>query len=156
MKKQSLTKFNRSGEGLVIVIVLVLILGAGAWWLFSTKNQSEKEARAFGRDMIEALAVKHDLNFFASNLGPQAKLDYPPSKQQMVVQKLAELGTPVQPIKIDENITFESQFFSPRGTFTAHLNYPTGPSLMELAISHPVGKWQVDDLTITWKAPPSQ
>jgi hypothetical protein len=152
MKKQSTSNLNRRGEGLVIVIILVVILGAGAWWLFSTKNQSDKEARAFGRQMIENLAVKHDLAFFSNNLGPQAKLDYPPSMQQMVVQKLTEMGTPVQPIKIDESVTFESQFFSPRGVFTAHLNYPSGPSLMQLAISHPVGKWQVDDLTITWKA----
>ncbi len=153
MKKQSVSQFNRRGEGLVIVVILVLILGAGAWWLFSTKNTSEKEARAFGRQMIENLTVKHDLAFFSNNLGPQAKLDYPPSMQQMVIQKLTELGTPVQPIKIDESVTFESQFFSPRGIFTAHLNYPSGPVLMEMAISHPVGKWQVDNLTITWKAP---
>jgi hypothetical protein len=155
MKKQSLTKFNQRGEGLVIVIVLVLILGTGAWWLFSTKNQSDREARAFGREMVDRLTVKHDLSFFASNLGPQAKMDYPPSTQQLVIQKLTELGTPVQPIKIEENITFESQFFSPRGFFVAHLNYPTGPVQMELAISHPVGKWQVDNLTITWKASPA-
>jgi hypothetical protein len=156
MKKQSVSHVNRSGEGLVVVVILVLILGAGAWWLFSTKNTSEKEARAFGRQMIENLAVKHDLAFFVNNLGPQAKSDYPPSMQQMVIQKLTEMGTPAQPIKIDENIAFESQFFSPRGFFTAHLNYPGGPTVMELAISHPVGKWQVDNLTITWKAAPTQ
>jgi hypothetical protein len=154
MKKQSVSQFNRRGEGLVIVVILVLILAAGAWWLFSTKSTSEKEARAFGRQMIDHLAVKHDLAFFSNNLGPQAKLDYPQSMQQMVIQKLNEMGTPVQPIKIDENITFESQFFSPRGFFTAHLNYPSGPTVMELAISKPVAKWQVDNLTITWKAAP--
>ena len=154
MKKQSVSQFNRRGEGLVIVVILVLILGAGAWWLFSFKNSNDKAARAFGRKMIESLAVQHDIRFFAANLGPQTKLDYPQSKQDMVIQKLTELGTPVQPIKIDENVTFESQFFSPRGFFTAHLNYPTGPAQMELAISHPVGKWQVDDLSITWKAQP--
>jgi hypothetical protein len=152
MKKQSVSKLNRRGEGLVIVIILVAIIGAGAWWLFATKKQSEKEARAFGRQMIENLAVKHDIAFFSNNLGPQAKLDYPPSMQQMVIQKLTEMGTPAQPIKIDENITFESQFFSPHGFFTAHLNYPSQPTTLELAISHPVGKWQVDNLTITWKA----
>jgi hypothetical protein len=151
MKTQTAAKLNRSGEGLVIVVILVAILGAGAWWLFSTKRTSQKEARAFGHEMVEHLAVKRDLAFFADHLGPQAKMDYPPSTQQMVIQKLTELGTPLQPIQIDDNITFESQFFSPRGFFTAHLNYPSGPVLMELAVSHPVGKWQVDNLTITWK-----
>src|SRR3954469_2715614 len=156
MKKQSVSKLAQRGEGLVLVVVVVLILGAGAWWLFSTKTQSDKEARAFGREMIDHLAVQHDISFFGNNLGPQAKMDYPQSTQQLVIQKLTELGTPVQPIKIDENVTFESQFFSPRGFFTAHLNYPTGPLMMELAVSHPVGKWQVDNLTITWKAAPTQ
>ncbi len=152
MKHPNNSSWPRRGEGLVIVIILVAIVGGIAWWLFSTKNQSDREARAFGRQMIDRLVVKHDLNFFSSNLSPQGKLDYPPSTQQMLVQKLTEMGTPLQPIKIDETVAFESQFFSPRGFFTAHLNYPSGPATMELAISHPVGKWQVDNLSMTWKA----
>ena len=152
MKNPKHSGSSRRGEGLVIIIILVAIIAIIAWWLFSTKKQSEREARAFGRQVIERLALNHDVAFFASNLGPQAKLDDPPSTQQMVQQKLTQMGTPAQPIKIDENITFESQFFSPRGFFTAHLNYPSQPVTMELAISHPVGKWQVDNLTITWKA----
>lgn len=144
---------GRRGEGLVVIIVLLAIIGAGAWWLFSTKKESEKDARAFGRQMIERLTVQHDQAFFANNLGPQARAEYPPSQQQYMVSKLAELGVPAQPIKIDENITFESQFFAPRGYFTAHLNYPSQPATMELAISHPVGKWQIDNLTVTWAKP---
>ena len=151
MKQQNESYRNREhAEGLVVVIILVAIIGAGVWWLFSTKKQSEQGARAFGREMIEHLAVQHDQAFFANNLGPQAKLDYPPSQQQYMIGKFRDLGVPAQPIKIDENITFESQFFSPRGFFTAHLNYPGQPATLELAISHPVGKWQVDNLTMTW------
>ena len=151
MKQQHSSYRNRTrGEGLVVIIVLLAIIGAGVWWLFSTKEQSEKEARAFGREMIERLTVQHDKTFFANSLGPQAKMDYPKPQQEYLVSKLAELGVPAQPIKIDENITFESKFFSPKGYFTAHLNYPSQPATMELAISHPVGKWQVDNLTVTW------
>lgn len=138
------------GEGLVVVIILLAIIGAGVWWLFSTKQTSDKEARAFGRDMIQHLAVQHDKAFFARNLGPQAKMDYPPTQQDYLISKLTEMGVPAQPIQIDENVTFESQFFEPRGFFVAHLNYPAQPATMELAISHPVGKWQVDNLTVTW------
>ncbi len=155
MKHPNQSNWHRRGEGLVIVVILVAIVGVIAWWLFSTKNTSDKEARAFGRQVIERLAVQHDVAFFASNLSPQGKLDYPPSTQQMVKQKLTDMGTPAQPIKIDENITFESKFFSPRGFFSAHLNYPSQPIAMELAISHPAGKWQIDNLTISWRSAPA-
>lgn len=141
------------GEGLVIVIILVAIIGAGVWWLFSIKKQSDKDARAFGRELIEKLAVNHDQAFFADHLGPQAKMDYPPSQQVYLMSKLKELGTPAQPIPIDEKVTFESQFFAPRGYFTGHLNYPGQPATMEVAVSHPVGKWQIDNLTMTWSRP---
>ena len=80
-------------------------------------------------------------------------MDYPPSQQQLLVNKLKEMGTPAQPVQIDEKITFESQFFAPKGYFTGHLNYPGQPATMEIAISHPVGKWQIDNLTMTWARP---
>lgn len=154
MKQQHNSYRNGTrGEGLVVIIILLAIIGAGVWWLFSTKKQSEQEARAFGREMIEHLTVKHDQAFFANNLGPQAKMDFPPAQQANLISKLTELGAPAQPINMDVNITFESQFFSPKGYFTAHLNYPSQPATMELAISHPVGKWQVDNLTVTWTKP---
>jgi hypothetical protein len=139
------------GEGLVIIIILLAIIGGGVWWLFSTKKQSQREAQAFGREVVDRLVVKHDVNFLANNLSPAAKQGLVKSQQDYLVSKFTEMGTPSQPIQIDENITFESQFFSPRGFFTAHLNYPTQPVELQVAISHPVGKWQIDDLTINWK-----
>ncbi len=154
MKQPSNRQHHRTrGEGLALVIILVAIIGAGSWWLFSTKKQSETEARAFGRSVIEHVAVSHDQAFLSSNLGPQAKAQLSDSQQKYLVSKLGELGSPAQPIKIDENMTFELKFFEPRGFFTAHLNYPSQPVKIEIAVSHPVGKWQVDDMTVTWKAP---
>lgn len=150
MKERINHRKKARGEGLVIVIILLAVIGGGVWWLFSTKAQSDKEARLFGRAMIDSLAVKHDQAFFANNLGPEAKADWPRSAQDNLFAKLRELGTPAQPMKIDEMVTFESQFFAPRGIFTAHLNYPGQPVTLELAVSHPVAKWQVDNLTMTW------
>ena len=138
---------NTSGQGLVILIILLAIIAGGAWWLFNNKQTMDREARAFGREMIQRLTVNHDAAFFANHLSPQAKVDNPPSKQQYIISKLQELGVPAQPIQIDENITWESYFFEPRGYFTAHLNYPAQGATLQLATSHPVSRWQLDNIT---------
>jgi PIN domain nuclease of toxin-antitoxin system len=144
---------NTSGQGLVIVIILLAIIAGGAWWLFNNKQTMDREARAFGREMIQRLTVNHDAAFFANHLSPQAKLDNPRSKQEYIMSKLQELGAPAQPIQIDESITWESHFFEPRGFFTAHLIYPAQTATLQIAVSHPVSKWQLDDITMTWNQP---
>ena len=154
MKNSELNRrSNTSGQGLVIVIILLAIIAGGAWWLFNNKQTMDREARAFGREMIQRLTVNHDAAFFADHLSPQAKLDNPPSKQQYIISKMQELGAPAQPIQIDENITWESHFFEPKGFFTAHLIYPTQTATLQIAVSHPVSKWQLDDITMTWSQP---
>jgi hypothetical protein len=142
-----------SGQGLVVVIIFLALIGGGAWWLYSHKRAMDLEGRAFGKEMIQKLAVQHDVAFLTNNLGPQARLDYPPSQQQYIVSKFNEMGVPAQPISIEENMTWESHFFEPRGFFTAHLNYPGQAATLQIAISHPVSKWQLDNLTMTWDRP---
>jgi PIN domain nuclease of toxin-antitoxin system len=144
---------NTSGQGLVVAIILLAIIAGGAWWLFNNKQTMDREARAFGREMIQQLTVNHDAAFFANHLSPQAKLDNPRSKQEYIMSKLQELGAAAQPIQIDESITWESHFFEPRGFFTAHLIYPAQTATLQIAVSHPVSKWQLDDITMTWNQP---
>ena len=136
-----------SGQGLVVVIILLAIIASGAWWLFNNKKTMDREARAFGREMIQRLTVNHDAAFFANHLGPQAKLDNPPSQQQYVMSELQRLGVPLQPIQIDETVTWESHFFEPRGSFIAHLRYATQTATLQIAVSHPVSRWQLDYIT---------
>ena len=140
---------SESGQGLVVLIILLIILLIGVWWLYGNKKTMDQECRAFGKRMIHELAVNHNVAFFRDNLGPQAKMDYPPARQQDVIGMFTKLGVPNQPINIEENVTFESKFFSPRGFFTAQLLYPTTTATMQVAVSHPVGKWQLDDLSFT-------
>jgi hypothetical protein len=147
MKKvNSYRSSQESGQGLVVVIILLAIVGGGFWYLFSSKKTMDREARAFGREMIERLVVRHDPNFFA-DVSPQMRLDYPPLRQKDVIDQFTQLGAPQQPIKIEEMVTFQSTFFSPHGHFTAHLFFPTSAGTIELDVSHPVGKWQVDNMT---------
>jgi hypothetical protein len=144
---------NTSGQGLVVVLILLAIIAGGAWWLFNNKQTMDRETRAFGREAIERLAVNHDAAFLANHLSPQARLDNPPSQQIYIMSKLQELGVPARPIQIDENITWESHFFDPRGFFTAHLIYPAQTAMIQIAVSHPVSKWQLDNITISWSQP---
>jgi hypothetical protein len=145
---------RQSGQIFGVLIVLAAILGVGFWWLFNSRNTARNEGRAFGRQVIERLVINHDANFLANSLGPQAKLDLPPMAQQDLIQKLQQLGTPVGPLNVQGDIYFESQFFEPHGSFNALLNYPTGAMRMDLAVSHPVGRWQIDTIGLSTAAAP--
>lgn len=138
---------KRAGEGgLPILIIIVLIIGGGFWWLFSTRATAAKEGREFANDAVQRLAVQHDLIFLESHLSPNAKMDLTPPLQKNLIETLTQLGVPAQPIKVDGNITFESQFFDPKGLFTAQLNYPGRPGTLEISISHPAGMWKFDSV----------
>jgi hypothetical protein len=138
---------KRAGEGgLPILIIIVLIIGGGFWWLFSTRSTAEKDGRAFADEAVQRLVVQHDLAFLESHLSPNAKMDLTPPLQKNLIETLTQLGVPVQPIKVDGKITFESQFFDPKGLFTAQLNYPGRPGTLEIAISHPAGMWKFDSV----------
>ena len=149
MKLKLNPRHKQAGDGLIVIIIFLALIGVGVWWLYSHKNEMDREGRAFGRQMIESLTVKHDKTFFVANLSPQAKLDYPPSAQDQMMMQFQQMGTPAEPIKIEESMVWESQFFEPKGYFTAHLAYPARGAVMQIAISHPVGKWQLDNVTFT-------
>jgi hypothetical protein len=153
MKTRKLN-FRRRGDGLIVVIILLAVIGIGTWWLFNHKKTLDRDARTFGRDMIQRLAVNHDVNYMVANLSPQMKTQYPPSQVLVVTDLFNKAGVPQQPLNIEENVTFESTFFEPHATFIAHLFYPTGAATLQMAISHPVSRWQVDDMTFAMERPP--
>jgi hypothetical protein len=147
------SRLKLSGEGLVVVFIVLAIV-AGIWWyLYSTKAATEREARQYGHEIINRLAVDHDIAVMNDELNPDLRAKNPPSAREYMIQRFTQLGVPQQPIQIDDNITFDSYFFSPHGFFTAHLNYPGQGLLLQVAISHPVAKWQIDDITGPAPAP---
>ena len=148
MKSQNHYVTRESGQIFSVLIIIIALLGVGLWMLFAYKRSTQKEGREFGNQAIQSLAVQHDPAFLASRLGPAARLDFPPSAQQELISKLQQLGTPVGPIDLKGDIKFQSQFFEPRGFFTAHVNYPTRGARIELGTSHPVGRWQIDTLAL--------
>ena len=152
-------RLKLAGEGLapLILIVALILIGVG-WYLFSTKSATNRECRTFGHDIINRLVVNHDRAVLVNELSPEMKMKFPPSTQEYTIQRMAQLGMPHQPIRIEDNVTFETSLFglissNPHGFFTAHLDYPGQELLLQIAVSHPQTKWQVDDITGPAAAP---
>lgn len=131
----------------MVLLIIVLVLLGGAWfWLYSQKENSAKEGRAFANEAFQKIAVQHDINFFNSRLSPQARMNFPASAQTEFMNEIVRLGAPVRPIDVQGKIEFNSQFFEPHGSFHGRIYYPARYADMDLTISHPVGRWQIDEI----------
>ena len=148
------TRSKMSGEGLALVIIVLAVVGGILWYLYSTKASTDRDARRYGHDVVNRLAVKHDRALLDQDLAAQAKIENPPSQRDYLIQRLVQFGVPTQPIEIDDNVTFDSYFFSPHGFFTAHLNYPGQPGTLQIAISQGDTKWLIENITFTPGAAP--
>ena len=135
-----------SGQILVVVGIVVVLLFGGWWWLYSNKQQMAKEGTAFGKEVIQRIVVQHDVNFFGSHLSPEARLQFPPSSQQELISRIEKLGPPTGPVDVQGDIVFQSQFFDPRGNFHARINYAAKGAEINVSVSHPVGRWQIDNV----------
>ena len=148
MKQLKLSSKRRSSGQVVVLLIIVLALAGGAWWwLNSSKENSAKEGRDFANEAIQKIAVQHDGNFFISRLSPQMRMAFAaPTAQQEFMNEIVKLGAPVRPVDVQGKIEFNSQFFEPHGSFHARIYYPARYADMDLTISHPVGRWQIDQI----------
>jgi hypothetical protein len=143
------SRTKSSGQVLVLVIIVLVLLGIAYWWLDSNKRQMAQEGRQFGRQVVQELVAQHNVKFFSDHLSPAMRLQYPPSAQQDLMNQLDRLGTPASPPDVQGDIQFQSHFFEPNGTFHAHIMYPTRGADINVSVSHPVGRWQIDDIAFT-------
>ena len=141
------SRSKSSGQVIVILIIVLGLVGVGFWWLFSNKQEMAREGKQFARDAVQRIAVQHDVNFFNSRLSPQARMNFPASAQQEFMNQIVQMGAAAGAIDLKGDIEFNSQFFEPHGNFQARINYPARYADMNLLISHPVGRWQIDEIT---------
>src|SRR5213592_25038 len=147
MKQLKLNSQRKSSGQVIVLLIIVLgLVGAAFWWLYSTKQQMSKEGTDFAKEAIQHIAVQHDINFFNSRLSPQARMNFPASTQQEFMNEIMKLGAPVRPVDVQGKIEFQSQFFEPHGSFRARIYYPARYADMDLTVSHPVGRWQIDEI----------
>jgi hypothetical protein len=145
---KSSSKQKSSGQVVVLLIIVLALLGGAWWWLNSSKQSSAKEGRDFANEAFQKIAVQHDGNFFISRLSPQMRMAFAaPTAQQEFMNEIVKLGAPVRPVDVQGKIEFNSQFFEPHGSFHARIYYPARYADMDLTISHPVGRWQIDQIS---------
>jgi hypothetical protein len=150
MKTQNRLKLRQSGQIFGVLVILIVLLAVGLWLLFAYKNSMAKEGRDFANEAMQKIVIQHDVNFLSNRLSPQGRLDNPPSARQEMISSLQQLGTLLGPLQVQGDIKFQSQFFEPRGYFNAQLNYPTRSGRLDISVSHPVGRWQIDTITLTF------
>lgn len=148
------SRFSVSGQGFVIIFIILAICGGILWYLHSTNAAAKKDGIEYGHQVIDRLVVKHDRSLLDTELAGLAKQEMPPSQRDYLIQRFTQLGVPQQPIKIDDDVSFDSSFFglikaNPHGIFTAHLNYPGQGMTLQLATSQGTTKWLVENITLT-------
>ena len=108
------------GEGGVALLVIVLLLLAGiVWWLYSSRQDAEKNARIFANEVVKRVAVNYDEKYLHVKLSPDAQIQYLKSWRDRLIDRLREFGVPAQPIDLQGDVAFTSYFFDPHGTFRA-------------------------------------
>ena len=158
MKLRSQLKF--AGEGLlpVLLVFLLILLGIG-WYLYSSRAAAEKDGIRYGHEVIDRLVVKHDRSLLDQDLDAQAKVEMPPSQRDYMIQRFSQLGVPQQPIKIEDNVSFDTSFFGliaahPHGIFTATLNFPGQAATLQIATSQGETKWLINNITLSMGTQP--
>jgi hypothetical protein len=143
------------GEGGVALLVIVLLLLGGiVWWLYSSRQDAEKNARIFAAEVVKRVAVNYDEKYLHVKLSPEAQIQFLKSWRDRLIDRLREFGVPAQPIDLQGNVAFTSYFFDPHGTFSAKLKYPATSAQLDVGVSRGMTVWQVDTINLTWDPPP--
>ncbi len=125
MKKLKMNSRSKSSGQVIVLLVIVLgLVGVGFWWLLSNKQAMAKEGKEFAKEAVQRIAVQHDLNFFASHLSPQARMNFAPSAQQEFMAEITKLGAPVGPIPCPHKLPGEVRRYQ-------HRHFASGWSLAD-------------------------
>jgi hypothetical protein len=147
---------HRKGEGgLAIVIILLALLAGGVWFLYSSRNDAERQMREFAAQVVRSMAVDYDVRFLSAHLTPQAQINYIPSFRDRTVGFLKGFGPMSKPIETKGEVHFNNVFFDPQGTFQTVLTYPAMTATINLTVVRAMNNWQVDQLDLLWTPPPT-
>jgi hypothetical protein len=139
--------------GIVLWLIVAALVGGALWFLYSSRQDGEKNARAFALEATNRVAVHYDEKYLHVHLSPAAQTKYLQSWRDRLMQNLKGLGPVKQPIEVKGEVHFSSGFFEPVGNFRAELTYPATTAVMELVVSRGMTVWQIDDINLVWTPP---
>lgn len=142
-------------EGLAIWLILLAIVGGGVWFLYSSRTDGQKNARAFADEVIQKVVVNYDEKYLDLRLSTPARSQYSLMWRTRMMQYLKGFGPLSKPIETTGNVFFTSHFFEPRGSFQSKLTYPTLTATFELTVSKGMTNWQIDEMNLIWNPPPA-
>jgi hypothetical protein len=154
MNRISLPQHRQAGSIVLFVIILIAVIGGGWYALSNLRRSSEIEGQQFAREVIERVAVQHDGRYLHSIVPADRRIAFPPATEQGFIDGFTKLGAPDRNFALEGNLTFESYFFSPHGTFKTILTYPDRHATIFVNIAKPSGYWVLRDLAVTWERPP--
>ncbi len=147
---------RRAGSVIVLLLIVIAVIGGGLYLLFDSRHSREAEARAFARDVIQRLAVQHDLNYLHSIVSSESRLHFTRGRDDEFIQQFTWLGVPDPNYQLTGDVVFESYFSSPVGTFKAVLRYPERHATVQMKVSCPAGSWRLDELSLSWERTPEE
>ena len=136
-------------------MIVLLLLGGIVWWVYSSRQDAEKNARIFATEIARRVAINYDEKFLHVHLSPEAQKTYLRSSRDRLLDRLREFGVPAQPLDVQGDLAFTSYFFDPKGIFRAQLKDPTTSAQLDLDISRGMTVWQVDAINLPWNPPPA-
>ena len=110
MKLSRNTPVRAEGGLAILIIVAALVLGA-LWFLFSSRNDGQRNARAFADDVVQHIAVNYDEKYLHVHLSPEGQTKYLQSWRDRMLQNLRSFGPVKQPIPVTGDVRFSSVLF---------------------------------------------
>ncbi|MFZ1219403.1 MAG: hypothetical protein WAO00_08920 [Chthoniobacterales bacterium] len=153
--KLARNRWIKAEGGIAIWVIVAALVGGALWFLYSSRQDGEKNARAFAVEATNRVAVQYDEKYLHVHLSPAAQTKYLQSWRERLMQNLRTLGPVKQPIEVKGDVHFTSGFFDPMGNFRAELSYPTTTAVMELVVTRGMTVWQIDDINLIWTPVPT-
>jgi hypothetical protein len=153
--KLARNRWIKAEGAITLWIIVAALVGGALWFLYSSRQDGDRNARAFALEAANRVAVHYDEKYLHVHLSPEAQTKYLQSWRDRMIQNLKGLGPVKQPIEVKGDVRFTSGFFDPVGNFRAELSYPTTTAVMELVVTRGMTVWQIDDINLIWTPLPT-